>query len=125
MTSVHDLFKQYIIDSGLIAGYTLQLYQWVDSGKAGDKYVVIMPDGGLPIVADLGREYNIMLMIVGARNEMKNTMDLAASISSYVADNPENECIDYVENSSPIPRPIFTEDNRIVIQLSFRIVSSF
>lgn len=125
MTAVHELLKQYIIDSGLITGYKMQMYQWVDTGVSGDKFVVIMPDGGLPIIAELGREHYVMLMLVGAKNDMKTLMDLAVNLINYVSENPENECLDYVENRSTVPKPLFTEDNRMVIQLNYRIVSSF
>ena len=124
MTAVHELFKQYIIDSGLIAGYKLQLYQWIDSGVAGDKFSVIMPDGGLPTRAELGNEYNVMLMLVGPKNQISIVADKANEIRDYITSNPRYGCIHHMYNAGGYPRPVFTEDNRIVIQLQITIISN-
>lgn len=124
MTAVHELFKQYIIDSGLIAGYKLQIFQWTDSGVASDKFCVIIPDGGLPTRAELGNEYNVMLMLVGDKNQTKPIADKASEILTYLVNNPRYACIFHMYNSGGFPKPLFTEDKRIVFQISVTIISN-
>lgn len=124
MTAVHELLKQYIIDSGLITGYKMQMYQWVDTGVSGDKFVVIMPDGGLPTKPKLSNEYNVILMLVGDKNQTKPIADNASEILDYIKDNPGYGCIHYMYNNGGFPKPLFTEDNRIVLQISVTIISN-
>lgn len=125
MNPSFESFINYIKESKLIDDYVHQLYRWMDSGVKSDKFAVFIPDDGLPIVDDLGREHYIDLTLVSGTNEISKTAKTASDIINFVSENPSGECLSYIENRSTLPRPIFTEDDRIVLQLRFRVISSF
>jgi hypothetical protein len=124
MTPIHDIFKQYIIDSGLVPDYKMQTFQWSDSGNAKDKFIVIAPDGGPPTLAGLGNEYGIMVTVVGDKNQTKTISDKVSQLLQYIIDNPQYPCIYHMYNLGGFPRPMFTIDNRIVLQIQINVISN-
>ncbi|WP_454878598.1 phage tail termination protein [Serratia inhibens] len=122
--SMHERFKQWIVDSGLISGYKIQMYQWrqmtTDNGE--QRYVVIQPNGGTSVRNDLGSEYYVMLSIVAGKNDVEQPAADAQAIINHVQANPLDDCLGYIENMGATPTPIFTEESRMVLRLQFRIV---
>ncbi|SUB51636.1 phage tail termination protein [Pasteurella testudinis] len=114
-------FKNWLSASKLLTGYQIQLYQWRDRGEKVKAYAVFMPDGGTPIRQDLGGESYITLNLIGSVQTGYDAMPKAQEIIDHIKANSSAE-FGYVENMGAIPRPVFTEDNRIVVPLQFRIV---
>lgn len=121
-TPVYERFRDWLADAGLTAGYTVQLLQWIDVG-ATVKYLVIFPDGGLPMTQGLGQEHYLILHVVAAKDARAAAMAQAMSIQQYALDNPDDHCLGYIQNMSTTPKPIYTTDNRLVIPLQFRIAN--
>lgn len=122
--SMHERFKQWITESGLIAGYKLQMYQWrqLTADKGTQRYAVIQPNGGTPVRNDLGSEFYILLMVVAGQNDVEQPALDAQAIINFTQANPFDDCLGYIENMDATPTPVFTEENRMVLRLQFRIV---
>ncbi|WP_459175734.1 phage tail termination protein [Ewingella americana] len=122
--SMQERFKRWIINSGLITGYKLQMYQWrqLTADKGTQRYAIIQPNGGTPVRNDLGSEFYMLLLIVAGQNDIEQPAADAQAIIDFTQDNPFDDCLGYIENMDSTPTPIFTEENRMVLRLQFRIV---
>lgn len=124
MAAIYEIFRDYVVNSGLFSDYKMQLLQWVDSGVSSDKFIVIIPDGGLAFRSGLGNQSSLDLTLVGSKNQHKIISDKAAEFLNYLGVNSRHSCIYHMYNSSGFPRPLFTDDNRVVIQLGINIISN-
>src|SRR5471030_176359 len=122
--SMQERFKRWIINSGLITGYKLQMYQWrqLTADKGTQRYAIIQPNGGTPVRNDLGSEFSMLLLIVAGQNDIEQPAADAQAIIDFTQDNPFDDCLGYIENMDSTPTPIFTEENRMVLRLQFHIV---
>lgn len=115
---VADLFK----NAGLTDGYITQLLRWRDTGNKTDKFIVFRPNGGTDIKHDLGSYFYVLVDVVGAVNDDKETNEKAQQIINYIQNNPmPNDCIGYIQNMGGMPPPIPTNEDRIVYKLGFSV----
>lgn len=120
MSILNDV-KNFIVNSDLLAGYHIQLYQWRDKGDKVSLYAVFRPDGGTAIRDDLASESYILVSLVGSNKTGFDVANKAQELIDYIKSNSSAE-FGYIENMGGISGPVFTEDNRMVVQLQFRIV---
>ncbi|KFX20803.1 hypothetical protein [Pectobacterium betavasculorum] len=109
----------------LIAGYKLQLVQWIEQ-KADTgvmRYIVVQPDGGTPRYRCLGAYDYVLLNIISAKNDPEPAITTAQSIMDYVTNNANDDVLNFIANAGGFPTPIPTEEGRTVIRLRFEIIS--
>jgi hypothetical protein len=123
MNNICELFKEWLLASGLINGYKLQMHFWSDTGIKTDKFVVIQSNGGNALRKGLGTESFILLTIVGDRSNIKSVGDKANEIVAYITENPVSECLNLLEANGGIPTPILTEEGRVIFRIPIRNIN--
>ncbi|EFV42463.1 hypothetical protein HMPREF0864_00792 [Enterobacteriaceae bacterium 9_2_54FAA] len=124
-TPVFIKFREWLEDAGLTDGYKVQMVQWVEqkSDTGNMKYMVFQPDNGTSRVDDIGAEDYVLVIIVGAENDVQPLIQRAQDILDYASQHSDDSCLNAIFNDGGLPTPIPTEDNRMVIRLRFRCVS--
>lgn len=120
MMSFVKAVKDLLVGAGLTADYTLQLYEWRDTGK-DTPYIIIQPNGGQAIVADLGSEHNLRISLISSKSTGYKIEARAIEIIDYLLENSVQEW-GYIENQGGISQPVFTTDNRMILRLDLRII---
>lgn len=122
MISYVKAFKQWLEQQSLVDDYVVQLYQWEDTQKV-KPVIVIQPNSGTPQVADLSSEHYLLISLVASKSSGYMIEERARAILDKVLFNPFTN-FGYIESMSGISAPMFTEDNRMIIRLKFKIVST-
>lgn len=118
--SMHKRVRNYFVDAGLTAGFTVQQLVWNDSKDLKEAFIVFRPNGGSPIRKDLGSDYYVMVDVIGAKEANGAADDAVQSIIDYVQQNPmADNCVGYLENLGGIPAPVLTTEGRLVYRLQF------
>lgn len=106
----------------LIAGYKLQLVQWIEqkADTGAMRYIVVQPDGGTPRYQDLSADDYVLVNVVSAKNDPEPAIATAQDIMDYAESNPDDSCLNFIANAGGFPTPIPTEEGRVVIRLRFR-----
>lgn len=120
MISFVKAVKDLLVDASLTTDYTLQLYEWRDTGK-DTPYIVIQPNGGQAIVADLGSEHNLRISLISSKSTGYKIEARAIEIIDYLLENSVQEW-GYIESQGGISQPVFTTDNRMILRLDLRII---
>ncbi|QLB40798.1 hypothetical protein [Mannheimia pernigra] len=122
MISYVKAFKQWLEQRSLVNDYVVQLYQWGDTQKV-KPVIVIQPNSGTPQVADLSSEHYILVSLVASKSSGYTIEERARAILDKVLSDPFAS-FGYIESIGSISAPVFTEDNRMIIRLQFKIVSA-
>lgn len=118
--AMHRRVRDYIVESGLTAGFTTQMLRWRETGKGEDKFIVFRPNGGSPVRNDLASEYLVLVDVIGAEGEDEEVDNAVQAIISHIQNNPmPNDCIGHIENVGGIPSPVSTTEGRLVYRLQF------
>ncbi|WP_017357785.1 hypothetical protein [Actinobacillus pleuropneumoniae] len=120
MISFVKAVKDLLVDASLTTDYTLQLYEWRDTGK-DTPYIVIQPNGGQAMVADLGSEHNLRISLISSKSTGYKIEARAIEIIDYLLENSVQEW-GYIESQGGISQPVFTTDNRMILRLDLRII---
>ncbi|KIE97476.1 hypothetical protein AP5651_00614 [Actinobacillus pleuropneumoniae] len=120
MISFVKAVKDLLVDASLTTDYTLQLYEWRDTGK-DTPYIVIQPNGGQAMVADLGSEHNLRISLISSKSTGYKIEARAIEIIDYSLANSVQEW-GYIESQGGISQPVFTTDNRMILRLDLRII---
>lgn len=120
MISFVKAVKGLLVDASLTTDYTLQLYEWRDTGK-DTPYIVIQPNGGQAMVADLGSEHNLRISLISSKSTGYKIEARAIEIIDYLLANSVQEW-GYIESQGGISQPVFTTDNRMILRLDLRII---
>ncbi|EFL79793.1 MULTISPECIES: phage tail termination protein [Actinobacillus] len=120
MISFVKAVKDLLVDASLTTDYTLQLYEWRDTGK-DTPYIVIQPNGGQAMVADLGSEHNLRISLISSKSTGYKIEARAIEIIDYLLANSVQEW-GYIESQGGISQPVFTTDNRMILRLDLRII---
>lgn len=122
MTDFVAEFDKYLEEAGLTAGYLVQYYQWDDAGvKDSAPVLLIQPAGGSRQVSTLSAEHYLNLAFVSNKKTGFAIATRAREVLAHVRENPVAS-FGYLEALGSLNAPTFTEDNKIVIQVMFRIV---
>ncbi|HII3771050.1 phage tail termination protein [Pasteurella multocida] len=113
--------KDHIISSNLFSLFQVQLHQWKDNGDKKSEYIVFQNNGGTPIRDGLSSESYITISIIGSVQSGYSAAKKANELINFIKQNAITE-FGYIENMGGVPNPIFTSDNRMTMQLQFRIV---
>ncbi|HHE3616708.1 hypothetical protein NM952_11600 [Pasteurella multocida subsp. multocida] len=116
-----NVFKSHVISSNLFSLFQVQLHQWKDNGDKKSEYIVFQNNGGTPIRDGLSSESYIIISIIGSAQSGYSVATKANELIEFVKKNAITE-FGYIENIGGVPGPIFTSDNRMTMQLQFRIV---
>ncbi|HHW7446582.1 TPA: phage tail termination protein [Pasteurella multocida] len=116
-----NVFKSHVISSNLFSLFQVQLHQWKDNGDKKSEYIVFQNNGGTPIRDGLSSESYIIISIIGSAQSGYSVATKANELIEFVKKNAITE-FGYIENMGGVPTPIFTSDNRMTMQLQFRIV---
>ncbi|WP_416413764.1 hypothetical protein [Pantoea sp. App145] len=110
--------KDLFIDAGLTAGLTVQWRQWRDTNKSA-AFIVFMPNGGSSISNDRGGDHYVLVSVVGAVDKPDAAEDAVTAIVEYItAQTGADDCVGALQLVGGFPRPIPTEENRLVWQLN-------
>ncbi|USQ17135.1 hypothetical protein ACIX90_02840 [Actinobacillus pleuropneumoniae] len=120
MISFVKAVKDLLVDASLTTDYTLQLYEWRDTGK-DTPYIVIQPNGGQAMVADLGSEHNLRISLISSKSTGYKIETKAIEIIDYLLENSVQDW-GYIESQGGISQPVFTTDNRMILRLDLRII---
>lgn len=113
---VCDLLEQ----AGLFAGFTIQRRFWDDTGKGGDRFIVIRSNGGSAVDRDMASDHYVMLDVISAASgDFANAETATQAIVDWVQQNPLNPCIGQISNMGGIPSPVLTTEGRMVWRLQF------
>ncbi|HDR1174249.1 hypothetical protein [Pasteurella multocida] len=113
--------KDHIISSNLFNLFQVQLHQWKDNGDKRTEYIVLQNNGGTPMRDGLSSESYITISIIGSVQSGYSVATKANELINFIKQNAITE-FGYIENIGGVPSPIFTSDNRMTMQLQFRIV---
>ncbi|MDY0685646.1 hypothetical protein ACFGWO_07560 [Pasteurella multocida] len=116
-----NVFKSHVISSNLFSLFQVQLHQWKDNGDKKSEYIVFQNNGGTPIRDGLSSESYIIISIIGSVQSGYSAATKANELINFIKQNAITE-FGYIENMGGVPNPIFTSDNRMTMQLQFRIV---
>lgn len=110
--------KDLFVDAGLTAGLTVQWRQWRDTSKSA-AFIVFMPNGGSNQSYDLGAEHYVLVSVIGAVDKPDVAEDAVNRIVEYInAQIGADDCVGALQLIGGYPRPIPTEENRLVWQLN-------
>nr|WP_310616691.1 hypothetical protein [Pantoea cypripedii] len=110
--------KDLFVDAGLTAGLTVQWRQWRDTSKSA-AFIVFMPNGGSSISYDRGGDHYVLVSVVGAVDKPDAAEDAVNAIVEYIsAQTGADDCVGALQLVGGFPRPIPTEENRLVWQLN-------
>lgn len=108
-------------DADLTDGYTVQWLIWDDSGKQGERFIVLRNNGGTPIDRDMAADYYVMVDVISGTSPgdyARSETDVQA-IVDYIQKNPLNPRVGQITNMGGIPSPIPTTERRMVWRLQF------
>lgn len=110
--------KDLFIDEGLTAGFSVQWRQWRDTNKS-TAFIVFMSSGGTNQSHDIGAEHYVLVSVIGAVDNPDAAEDAVTSIVNYInAQSGADDCVGALQLVGGYPRPIPTEENRLVWQLT-------
>ena len=125
MTSL-DNIRAWLIANGLDADYKVQPYEWADTGTLTDRFIVIVPDGGLTANTEY-REPYVRLLIIGRKAEAHSVSvatranDIINTLrNSYHQD--ESFLIEAVNDIAVTAR---TSDGRPYCQINLRLLTNY
>lgn len=110
--------KDLFVDEGLTVGFTVQWRQWRDTNKS-TAFIVFMSSGGTNQSHDIGAEHYVLVSVIGAVDKPDAAEDAVTSIVNYInAQTGADDCVGALQLVGGYPRPIPTEENRLVWQLT-------
>lgn len=119
----------YLVSGGIIEttppnGWNYQQYIWNDNGVGSDKFIVLQPNGGTQIRDDLGSDYYFSLYVIGnqGNGDIQDVAEKVDEIIDYIKNHPLDSCLGYIQMQGPTPRPMLTEEKRVVFELMLRVV---
>ena len=119
---MHKRVRNFLVDAGLTAGYTVQSLAWTDTGKLAERFIVFRPNGGTAVDRDMAADYYVLVDVItgkSAGDYAKSETDVQ-SIVDYVQQNPMAEpCLGQISNMGGIPSPVMTTEGRMVWRLQF------
>ncbi len=123
MIDMTDRVISYLKDASLTSSYKLQAPFWRDTGKAGDKFIVVQPAGGTAVTEDLANDFYVTVWVIGAQGgeDMVSILDRSREIMEFVKYNAVDSCLGYVRLLNPFPTPVQTEEKRVAVQISLLI----
>lgn len=118
---MHKRVRNLLVDTGLTAGYTMQMLVWMDTGKLSDRFIVVKPAGGSAIDSELSSEYYLSVDIISGKGagEYEKADEAQRAMIEYFQKNPQTDCVGSIANIGGVPRPIITTEGRMVYQLMF------
>lgn len=108
---------EYLQNSGLINGFTVQYLIWRDTKTKNNKFIVFRPNGGSILKTDLGNEYHTLIDFIGAVNDIETIDNDVSTIVDYIKNNPYTNDTGLIQIVGAIPAPVATEDERLVYRL--------
>lgn len=115
--------RDWLVDSGLTTGFTVQTLVWTDSSKLKDAFLVFRPNNGTPIQKDLGSDHYVLVDVIGAKGKNGQAEDVTNAIIDFVQSNPmPNDCIGHIQNMGGFPPPVLTTEGRMVFRIQFAVI---
>jgi len=116
MTAAADAVRDFI--TPLLPSWRVQFGRWVDGTKT-DRYAVLRPVGGLP--AELVREPQFSLMLVGAENEDAAVAGAAAD-TIIEAMRSSSGTLVFMQPAEPVFQP--TNDGRPAFEIAISAITN-
>lgn len=111
---VKDLF----IDEGLTKGLVVQWRQWRDTSKSA-AFIVFMSNGGTSQSHDLGGDHYVLVSVIGAVDKPDDAENAVDRIVEFInGQSGADDCVGALQLIGGFPRPVPTEENRLVWQLN-------
>lgn len=119
--SLLNAFKNHVISSNLFSLFQVQFHQWREKSDKNVQYIVFQNNGGTPIRQDMVSESYILISLISSAQSGYDIAIKSQELIDFIKENAITE-FGYIENIGGIPSPIFTTDNRMTMQIQFRIV---
>ena len=122
-----DDIRDWLVANKLAEGYKVQPYEWKDSAITTDRFIVIQPDGGLPVNGEFRSPF-ARLLVIGRKSEphqiANGVIDRANGIIKKMQvsySHGRNFLMVPVNDISITAR---TEDGRPYCQINIRILAN-
>lgn len=114
--------RDWLVDSGLTTGFTVQTLVWTDSGKLSDAFLVFRPNNGTAIQQGLGSDHYVLVDVIGAKGNNSQAEGVTSAIIDFIQSNPmPNDCIGHIQNMGGFPSPVLTTEGRMVFRIQFSV----
>jgi len=125
MTPIENI-RDWLISAGLDDGYKLQPYEWHDTGVAADRYIAIIPDGGLSANTEY-REPYVRLLIIGRKAEAHSVsvIPCANDIIDTLRNSYHQDESFLIEAVNDIAVTARTSDGRPYCQINLRLLTNY
>ena len=114
--------RDWLVDSGLTTGFTVQTLVWTDSRNLAEAFLVFRPNNGTAIQNDLGADHYVLIDVIGAKGKNGQAEDVTSAIINFIQSNPmPNDCIGHIQNVGGFPSPVLTTEGRMVFRIQFSV----
>lgn len=127
MTHIDNL-RAWLMANGLDADYKVQQNEWADTGSTTDRFIAIIPDGGLDANPEFRQPY-ARLLIIGRKAEAHAAPNGVSSRANGIINTLRNSyhqdesfLIQAVNDISVTAR---TSDGRPYCQINLRILANY
>lgn len=118
MRSLVEKLDDYL--AKVLDGCRVQYYEWNDIGENDTITVVFQPSGSSMYTKDISTDFYFRLYFISSKRLQGQVASRVESVARFIRDNGVTD-FGYLVVMSCEGQPVFTEGNRVVMNISLRL----